>query len=164
MVRSEVPMTQGTEKRECKRAKLKRVKLNQAAQVVTVIREALFRTISIPSTNPMTSRVPIQQDRSLLNPKFEGYKLSFLEESRLHFLPVGVPGSGISVPKLPSSAKLSYRQIQSRVRHNHLHPGWNSFKPVSGDSSSVRDGVLFAIDEECRLIVLQFDKARQGKA
>ncbi|KAF9350604.1 hypothetical protein BGX34_001080 [Mortierella sp. NVP85] len=92
----------------------------------------------------MASRVPIQQDRSLLNPKFEGYKLSFLEESRLHFLSIGTPGPGITVSKLSSTTKLSYRQIQSRIRHNHLHPGWNSFKPVSGDSSTVRDGVLFA--------------------
>ncbi|KAK3814256.1 MAG: hypothetical protein J3Q66DRAFT_34491 [Benniella sp.] len=107
----------------------------------------------------MASRVPIQQDRSLLNPKFEGYKLSFLEESRLHFLSIGAPGPGITVSKLSSTAKLSYRQIQSRIRHNHLHPGWNSFKPVSGDSSTVRDGVLFAMDEDFMLIALQFDKS-----
>lgn len=112
----------------------------------------------------MASRVPIQQDRSLLNPKFDGYKLSFLEESRLHFLSIGAPGPGITVSKLSSTTKLSYRQIQSRIRHNHLHPGWNSFKPVSGDGSAVRDGVLFAVDENFMLIALQFDKVRQGKA
>ncbi|KAI1319677.1 hypothetical protein EDD11_003371 [Mortierella claussenii] len=106
----------------------------------------------------MTTRVPIRQDRALLNPKFEGYKLSFLEESRQHFVQVGTPGPGVVVPKLPLSAKLSYRQVQSRIRYNHLHPGWNSFKPVNGDSSATRDGVLFAIDEEYMLIALQFDK------
>ncbi|KAF9998998.1 hypothetical protein BGZ65_005567, partial [Modicella reniformis] len=49
--------------------------------------------------------------------------------------------------------------VQSRIRHNHLHPGWNSLKQVSGDIISVRDGVLFAIDEEFMLIALQYDRA-----
>lgn len=109
----------------------------------------------------MTSRVPIRQDRTLFNPKFEGYKLSFLEESRQHFVPVGAPGPGVVVPKLPPSAKLSYREVQSRIRHNHLHPGWNSFKPANGDSSSNREGLLFVIDGDFMLISLQFDKVSQ---
>ncbi|KAG0314885.1 hypothetical protein BGZ99_007787 [Dissophora globulifera] len=104
------------------------------------------------------TRVPIQQDRLLLNPKFEGYKLSFLEESRQHFVPIGAPGPGVVVPKLPSSAKLSYRQVQARIRHNHLYPGWNSFKPTNGDSGSTRNGILFAIDDDFMLTVLQYDK------
>ncbi|KAF9576489.1 hypothetical protein EC968_007967 [Mortierella alpina] len=107
----------------------------------------------------MTSRVPIRQDRTLFNPKFEGYKLSFLEESCQHFVPVGAPGPGVVVPKLPPSAKLSYREVQSRIRHNHLHPGWNSFKTANGDSSSTRDGLLFVIDGDYMLLSLQFDKA-----
>ncbi|KAF9909204.1 hypothetical protein EC991_008965 [Linnemannia zychae] len=106
-----------------------------------------------------TAKIPIRQDKTLFNPKFEGYKLSFLEESRQHFVAVGAPGPGVVVPKLPASAKLSYRQVQNRVRHNHLHPGWNSFKPVNGDVTSVREPVLFAIDEDFMLIALQFDKA-----
>ncbi|KAG0305209.1 hypothetical protein BGZ98_004467 [Dissophora globulifera] len=104
------------------------------------------------------TRVPIQQDRLLLNPKFEGYKLSFLEESRQHFVPIGAPGPGVIVPKLPSSAKLSYRQVQARIRHNHLYPGWNSFKPTNGDSGNARNGILFAIDDDFMLTVLQYDK------
>ncbi|KAF9354715.1 hypothetical protein BGX26_007455 [Mortierella sp. AD094] len=107
----------------------------------------------------MTTRVPIRQDRALLNPKFEGYKLFVLEESRQHFVPVGTPGPGVVVPKLPTSAKLSYRQVQSRIRHNHLHPGWNSLRSPNGDSSTIRSGALFAIDEDYMLISLQFDKA-----
>ncbi|KAF9985595.1 hypothetical protein BGZ75_002742 [Mortierella antarctica] len=107
----------------------------------------------------MTSRVPIRQDRTLFNPKFEGYKLSFLEESCQHFVPVGAPGPGVVVPKLPPSAKLSYREVQSRIRHNHLHPGWNSFKTANGDNSSNRDGLLFVVDGDYTLISLQFDKS-----
>ena len=108
----------------------------------------------------MIARVPIQQDRALLNAKFEGYKLSFLDESAQHFTPVGAPGPGVVVPKLPASAKLSYREVQSRIRHNHLHPGWNSLKPVNGDSSRNHAGVLFVIDDDFTLIALQFEKVR----
>ncbi|KAG0090147.1 hypothetical protein BGZ93_004902 [Podila epicladia] len=110
----------------------------------------------------MAIRVPIRQDRSLFNAKFEGYKLSFLEESLQHFVPVGQSGQGITVPKLPSATKLSYREVQHRVRHNHLHPGWNTLKEANGDRSASgnahRDGVLFAIDEDYMLIALQYDK------
>jgi len=106
----------------------------------------------------MTARVPIQQDRTLFNAKFEGYKLSFLDESSQHFAPVGAPGPGVVVPKVATAAKLSYREVQARIRHNHLHPGWNSLKPVNGDSGSTREGVLFVIDDDFTLIALQFDK------
>ncbi|KAF8927278.1 hypothetical protein BGZ52_004650 [Haplosporangium bisporale] len=111
----------------------------------------------------MAVRVPIRQDRSLFNAKFEGYKLSFLEESRQHFVSVGQSGQGVTVPKLSSTTKLSYREVQHRVRHNHLHPGWNTLKEANGDSSASgnahRDGVLFAIDEDYMLIALQYDKS-----
>ncbi|KAF9434077.1 hypothetical protein BGZ76_008626 [Entomortierella beljakovae] len=107
----------------------------------------------------MTSRVPIRQDRSLLNPKFEGYKLSFLEESHQHFVSVGAPGPGVVIPKLPLSAKLSYRQVQARIRHNHLYPGWNSQRTPNGDISTIRSNVLFVIDGDFALVALQFDKA-----
>ncbi|KAG0337220.1 hypothetical protein BG004_007727 [Podila humilis] len=113
----------------------------------------------------MTVRVPIRQDRSLFNPKFEGYKLSFLEESRQHFVAVGSSGMGISVPKIPNTTKLSYRELQHRIRHNHLHPGWNCLKKHSanGDNSATggtihRDGVLFAIGQDFILTALQYDK------
>jgi len=110
----------------------------------------------------MAIRVPIRQDRSLFNAKFEGYKLSFLDESRQHFVSVGQSGQGVTVPKLSSTTKLSYREVQHRVRHNHLHPGWNTLKGANGDSSvsgnAHRDGVLFAVDEDYMLIALQYDK------
>ncbi|KAF9912130.1 hypothetical protein BX616_010405 [Lobosporangium transversale] len=106
----------------------------------------------------MASRVPIRHDRALLNPKFEGYKLSFLDESHQQFVQVDASGPGVVVPKVPHSAKLSYRQIQARIRHNHLYPGWNSFKTVNGDSSNIRNGVLFIIDDSFTLIALQFDQ------
>ncbi|KAF9926856.1 hypothetical protein FBU30_003646 [Linnemannia zychae] len=104
------------------------------------------------------AKIPIRQDRTLLNPKFEGYKLSFLEESRQHFVPIGAPGPGVVVPKLPTSAKLSYREVQNRIRHNHLYPGWNSFKPASSGVKSTKEPILFAIDGDYMLISLQFDK------
>ncbi|KAF9410775.1 hypothetical protein BGZ94_001532 [Podila epigama] len=112
----------------------------------------------------MAIRVPIRQDRSLFNAKFEGYKLSFLEESRQHFVPVGQAGKGIVVPRVPNNIKLSYRELQHRVRHNHLHPGWNILKGGNGDNSVTGgnfhpDGVLFAVDQDYALIALLYDKA-----
>ncbi|KAF9580673.1 hypothetical protein BGW38_002585 [Lunasporangiospora selenospora] len=105
-----------------------------------------------------TIRVPIQQDRTLLNPRFDGYKLSFLDESQQHFVSVGAPGPGVVVPKVSSAATLSYREVQSRVRHNHLYPGWNSLKTPNGESTTIRDGVLFAIDADFMLIALTWDR------
>lgn len=107
------------------------------------------------------AKIPIRQNRTLFNSKFEGYKLSFLEESHQHFVAVGAPGPGVVVPKLPATAKLSYRQVQNRIRHNHLHPGWNSFKPANGDITNIKEPVLFAVDEDYVLIALQFDKVRR---
>lgn len=109
------------------------------------------------------AKIPIRQNRTLFNSKFEGYKLSFLEESHQHFVAVGAPGPGVVVPKLPATAKLSYRQVQNRIRHNHLHPGWNSFKTHNGDVSNIKEPVLFAIDEDYTLIALQFDKVRRQR-
>ncbi|KAF9100993.1 hypothetical protein BGX29_006099, partial [Mortierella sp. GBA35] len=82
-------------------------------------------------------------------------KPSFLEESRQYFVDVGAPGPGVVVSKLPASAKLSYQQVQNRIRHNHLHPGWNSFKPANGDITDIKEPVLFAFDEDYMLIALQ---------
>ncbi|KAF9144128.1 hypothetical protein BGX30_013666 [Mortierella sp. GBA39] len=104
------------------------------------------------------AKIPIRQNKTLFNSKFEGYKLAFLEESRQHFVAVGAPGPGVVVPKLPATAKLSYRQVQNRIRHNHLHPGWNSFKPANGDITSIKEPILFVVDEDYMLIALQFDK------
>lgn len=72
-------------------------------------------------------------DRSLLNPKFEGYKLDPIsqEDAVLHhnleFRPTQVAISG----RVP----LSFQEVQSRIRHNHLsvYPGSNQAAYVDAD-------------------------------
>lgn len=58
-------------------------------------------------------------DRNLLNPKFEGYKLSsspenLVQRHDLPFLPTQASVSGRS--KIP----LSLEEVASRITHNHL--------------------------------------------
>lgn len=61
--------------------------------------------------------------RELLNPKFESYKLSPTNDrsSAIHTL----PGQGVHLRTLPDHARLSYAEVQARVRHNHLSAGLN---------------------------------------
>ena len=64
--------------------------------------------------------VDFATNRSLLNPKFEGYKLSLLEQDEhvsnypLRFSPSQANVSGRT--KTP----LSFEEVQSRITHNHL--------------------------------------------
>ena len=59
-------------------------------------------------------------NRSLLNPKFEGYKLSLLEQDEhvsrysLTAFPTQANVSG------RSRTPLSFEEVQSRITHNHL--------------------------------------------
>lgn len=57
-------------------------------------------------------------DRSLLNPKFEGYKLSILpqEEAVSQFPLVNRPTQVATSGKVP----LAFQEVQSRITHNHL--------------------------------------------
>lgn len=57
-------------------------------------------------------------DRSLLNPKFEGYKFSPLEYDEVsthHPLQYKLSQTNVS-----GRAPLSFQEVQSRVLHNHL--------------------------------------------
>ena len=78
-------------------------------------------------------------DRKLLNSKFEGYKLSVLDQNEhvaslpLAALPTQANVSGRT--KIP----LSFEEVQSRVTHNHL--------TVSHDGQSA-----LYIDEELKVI------------
>ena len=61
-----------------------------------------------------------QPNRSLLNPSFEGYKLSALEQDAfvrrypLTFKPTQATVSG------RTKSPLSFEEVQSRITHNHL--------------------------------------------
>ena len=64
--------------------------------------------------------VDFATNRSLLNPKFEGYKLSLLEQDEhvsnypLRFRPSQANVSG------RTKTHLSFEEVQSRITHNHL--------------------------------------------
>ncbi|KAG8911919.1 hypothetical protein FRC00_005576 [Tulasnella sp. 408] len=61
-------------------------------------------------------------DRSLLNPKFDGYKLKGATDpytQSLHALPA--PGATQStISSRGTKAPLSFEEVQSRIKHNHL--------------------------------------------
>ncbi|KAF9159373.1 hypothetical protein DFQ26_006598 [Actinomortierella ambigua] len=106
--------------------------------------------------------IPIRPDRSLINAKFEGYKLSFLEESRQRHMAIDTSPSGVVAPKVSARTKLSFREIQSRIRHNHLYPSWQGYR--SNPQAAVdhlqdnKDGTLFVLDAEYMLIALHYEK------
>ncbi|KAI0031387.1 hypothetical protein K488DRAFT_52224 [Vararia minispora EC-137] len=81
-------------------------------------------------------------NRALLNPKFEGYKLDAVDEAsvlRRQPLPYKPKQTTTS-----SHIPLSFREVQSRIRHNHL--------VSSPDLHSV-----FYIDGELRVVQVSFD-------
>ena len=79
--------------------------------------------------------------RSLLNPQFEGYKLSFTPSPDIQY---------VTLPQHVNQARagissLGFQKVASRVRHNHLAVG------SSGDAVYVADdgGVTFVkVDEQ----------------
>jgi hypothetical protein len=57
--------------------------------------------------------------RSLLNPKFDGYKLSSMSV-RDCVLAASLPARGLSQSTVSAKSHLYFQEVQSRVRHNHL--------------------------------------------
>ncbi|RUS24620.1 hypothetical protein BC938DRAFT_473318, partial [Jimgerdemannia flammicorona] len=91
--------------------------------------------------------VPLQPSRAHLNPKFDGYKLVLFDDAtQLHC--TALPSPGIHVPKVPPGAKLSYRELQSRVTFNHL----------AAAHESPSKGAAFYIDAKSTLTLLEFDR------
>lgn len=82
-----------------------------------------------------------QADRTLLNPKFEGYKLSPLSQEEaithhsLHYIP--------SQSNISGRNPLSFQEVQSRILHNHL-----TISP---------DGRAVYVDSELRVILVTLD-------
>ncbi|KAG8904791.1 hypothetical protein FRB99_001180 [Tulasnella sp. 403] len=85
-------------------------------------------------------------DRSLLNPKFDGYKLHNLDDS-LTLQQHPLPGQGATQSTITTRATtitLSFEEFQSRVKHNHLSPGLN-------------EGELAYIDAGRNLVLVRCD-------
>lgn len=62
-------------------------------------------------------------DRKLLNPKFEGYKLDPLDSDTC-VSSFKLPDGGITQSTVSSirSSQPSFKEVQSRIRHNHISP------------------------------------------
>jgi len=63
-------------------------------------------------------------DKTLLNPKFEGYRLDPLE-SDAHVSSYPLPGDGATQSTISSrqyDAQPSFKEVRNRIRHNHLYP------------------------------------------
>lgn len=76
---------------------------------------------------------PFAPTRSLLNPQFEGYKLSFTPSSHLQC---------ITLPQQATQSRRGinsrgFQEVASRVRHNHLAVGENSAVYIADDGSVV---------------------------
>ena len=87
-----------------------------------------------------------QPERQLLNPKFDGYKLSPISEADA-VASFQLPGSGISQSTVSPQSHLCFPEVQSRIHHNHL--------AIAQEEKSVcyidKDGqaILITLDEVC---------------
>ena len=74
-----------------------------------------------------------EPDRALLNPKFEGYKLDAFDQDKVVTrFPVNYHPSQTNVS---GRSPLSFQEVQSRIRHNHLTIGPHD-KAIYVDSES----------------------------
>lgn len=81
-------------------------------------------------------------NRSLLNPKFEGYKLDLVsqEDAVARY----VLDHKATQATVSGKAPLSFEEVQSRITHNHL--------AVSSDT-----GRMLYVDAELKLVVVDLD-------
>ncbi|KAJ7212132.1 hypothetical protein GGX14DRAFT_447561 [Mycena pura] len=71
-------------------------------------------------------------NRSLINPKFEGYKLGLVPQETCvarHTLPYGATQSTVS-----TSSPLSFEEVQSRITHNHISVAPHALRAVYVDT------------------------------
>jgi hypothetical protein len=83
---------------------------------------------------------PFTPIRTLLNPQFEGYKLSFSPSPRLQHIPLHRQATQ---SRTGINAR-GFQEVASRVRHNHLEVGGNKAMYVAEDGSVV----LVSLDGE----------------
>ncbi|KAI8584778.1 hypothetical protein K450DRAFT_217981 [Umbelopsis ramanniana AG] len=90
------------------------------------------------------SKLRFKSDRALINSKFDGYKLQvFPDDTNVHRF--ALPNV-LSLPKLATNSKMSYRELQARVKFNHLFP-------------SHRKGLTFYVDSSYSVIAVDYDAA-----
>ncbi|CAB4399401.1 hypothetical protein RhiirA1_527939 [Rhizophagus irregularis] len=99
------------------------------------------------SKNVPKYTVPIKPIRTLINSKFEGYKLKVFDE-KSHLIHFQLPLPAITIPKIPTNLKLSYKEIQSIIHFNHLFKGFEINKGK---------GICFYFDSENFVILAEYD-------
>ncbi|KIM29996.1 hypothetical protein M408DRAFT_15659 [Serendipita vermifera MAFF 305830] len=83
--------------------------------------------------------------RSLLNSKFDGYKLSPLTDADcVNTTPL--PAQGLSQSTVSAKSHLYFQEVQSRVRHNHL--------AVAGDSEAIATFAYIGKEREFTSILI----------
>ena len=97
-----------------------------------------------PTHAMIHDRDPFTPDRLLLNPKFESYKLQPASASATSLY--ALPSPGLHLRPLRDHARLSYAEVQGRVRHNHLSAG--------------RAGEVVYINGELEVVAIQLDEVR----
>nr|CAG8581230.1 14264_t:CDS:2 [Entrophospora candida]CAG8587510.1 7208_t:CDS:2 [Entrophospora candida] len=93
--------------------------------------------------------VSLKRNHSLINAKFEGYKLKLFDDTE-HLKFYKLPQPGVSISKIPSNSKLSYKEIQNRIHFNHLFYGFG----INDDKAT-----CFYFDLENRIILIEHDQA-----
>ena len=91
-------------------------------------------------------------NRSLLNPKFEGYKLDPISQEDAvvrHELPYKITQSTVSTSRSP----ISMQEVQSRITHNHLAMAGQGNRALYVDAEF--RVILIDIDEVSHLIHAQ---------
>lgn len=88
------------------------------------------------------TKLRFKSNRTFINSKFDGYKLQvFPDATNVHRFALPEP---LSLPKVAMNSKISYRELQARVKFNHL-------------CASHRKGLSFYVDNAYAVISVEYD-------
>src|ERR1700756_479712 len=89
------------------------------------------------------TKLRFKSNRTFINSKFDGYKLQvFPDATNVHRFALPEP---LSLPKVAMNSKISYRELQARVKFNHL-------------CASHRKGLSFYVDNEAKVVAVECDE------
>ncbi len=89
---------------------------------------------------------PLPVNRDLLNPKFESYKLSNLNESQIFRCPLPAPGV-IQHTVADGSKLMSFEEMQYRIKYNHI-------------SCISNTDEIFYVSKDGNIVVVDLDEVR----
>lgn len=106
-------------------------------------------TFLVPTTNrsetshKLSNMLTFEPNRALLNPKFEGYKLDPIDQQNvLSRFPLEHP---VTQSSAAGRSPLSFQEVQSRIRHNHLAVGPGA------------NGRAAYVDQESQVVLVNWD-------